>query len=239
MEKLIHKKGNHYVDHIALGVSDTKEGARYVEELTGVKPFIPETQNDQWYLSAAIGLGNRSFLEIIGPNPNFKKFHPFKQLLKELKKPQLMFWYLGTDKFEACKKVISDCGYQLERYNHIVKDVRGELLDYEIAITGKGFESERPCLIRWNQSPNSRDKLESSCSLNKLELYSKDQLKLQNLLDSLGVNMKVLNGDSRMVLVIDSPKGEVKFEGGGIEFPSGFRAVFKMLKLLKNHLTMS
>ncbi len=234
---LINKRINHYVDHIALGVSDIKKGIEYVENLTGVKAFIPEVQNDQWYKSGVIGLGNGCFLEIIAPNPNHKKFHPFKQILKELESPRLIFWYLGTDRFEECKKTISNIDFKIYNYIHIKKEINNQLVDYEVGIIGnKGFESESPNLIQWNKLPENIEKLDHLCNLKNLMLFSENHLKLQLLFNTLGIEMKVFKGKSKMILTIDSPKGEVMFEGGGINFPFGIRSVIKILPLYKRHL---
>ncbi len=234
---LIYKKGEHYVDHIALGVSNTLEGIKYIENLTGIKPYIPEAQNNQWFKSAALGLGNNCFLEIIGPNPNHKKFHPFKQMLKELETPQLAFWYLGTNKFKECRQILSNNGIKIGQYNHIKKEIDDQLLDYEIGMIGKGFESESPSLIQWNEVPNNKNGIEHLCRFKKLELFSRNYSKLQSIFDILEVDMQVIEGNPKMRLTIDTPNGEVILNGGGFSFPAGIKSLFRILSLYKRSLT--
>lgn len=236
MSHLIYTRAHHYVDHIALGVNDTRAGMKYIEDLTGAKAYIPEGQQDQWYRSAALGLGAGCYLEIIGPNPEYKKFHPFKQILKDLTTPKLFFWYLGTHKFKECRAVIEENDFQIEQYNHIQKEIDDQLLDYEIAVIGQnGFESERPCLIQWNHFPKKRKKIEHICQLKSFSVTS-DHDSLQSLFDVLDVKMKVLKGEPSMHLVIDSPKGEIVLEGGGFTFPNGLQKLIYGISLYGRHL---
>lgn len=236
MKNLISKKNKFYIDHIAIGVNNTEEGMAYIENLTGAKTFLPQNDGKIWYRSAALGLGNQAFLEIIGPNPLYKKFHPVKQILKELEKPQLIFWYLGTQNLESCKKIITESGHNLERYNHIQKEVDGEKLDYKIGVIGKGFQSERPCLIQWNKVPKNGDIMTTGCSIHDFILHSKNAKKINPLFNKLNVDLKIINGNNKMKLVLNSPKGLVTLEGGGFEFPSGIKGLGKMLNLYKRHI---
>ena len=120
---------------------------------------------------------------------------------------------------------------------HVKKEVNDQLLDFETGIIAKkGFESEIPCLIQWNKLPEKREKIEHICLLKNLQLFSENHSQIQLLFDTLGVEMKVFEGPSKMVLTIDSPKGEVIFEGGGTKFSAGIGGIIKVIKLYINHL---
>ena len=47
------------IDHIAVGVPDTKQGIQWISELTGSTPRIDDPEPNQWYWSAALNLGIR------------------------------------------------------------------------------------------------------------------------------------------------------------------------------------
>lgn len=235
MNTLINKKNSFYIDHIALGVNDTQEGIAYIEKLTGVTAKLPDSQHDNWYLSAALNLGNGTFLEIIGPNPNYSGFHPFKQILKELTEPQLVFWYLGTNNFKNTQSVIHANGFKLERYSHISKEIKGEKLDYEIAIIGKGFYSEQPCLIQWNEVPKQHYQQKEVCSIASFHIRCQQAKKLNTLFASLGMSFCVEQGNNQLSLTLNTPKGLVELHGGGIQF-QGISSLASLLRLFKNHL---
>lgn len=240
MNSLIKKKNDFYIDHIALGVSNTLEGIDYVEQLTGVRAFLPEGHSDNFYLSAAVNLGNGCFLEIIGPNPNHTGFNPFKQILKALPEPRLMFWYIGTHDFGTAKSVINQNGFKLERYNHIKKTKGDQVIDYQIAIIGKGFYSEQPNLIQWNQVPDKVYNNGDACHITDFKINFKNANALKALFEKLGIPQSETqhiqaSDKNTMSLTLDTPKGLVTFTGGGEEF-QGISALFKTLKLFIRHI---
>ena len=69
---------------IGLGVPDTEAGVKLIEEQTGASVDLHDPEPDQWYWSGSLAIGEASFLEIIGPNPDYRKFQPFAALLKNL-----------------------------------------------------------------------------------------------------------------------------------------------------------
>lgn len=235
MPELINKKNEFYIDHIALGVSNTQEGMDYIEQLTGVKPRLPDGQTDNWYLSASLNLGDGTFLEIIGPNPAHNGFHPFKQILKELSEPQLVFWYLGTEKFLEATQIINTNGFKLERHNRISKEFEGKKLDYEIGIIGKGFYSEQPNLIQWHEVPKKHYDDQPACSISEFKVSCRQATKLNKLFDKLGMDFKTSEGNNQMQLILDTPKGSVELKGGGIQL-AGISSLVAMVGLFKRHM---
>lgn len=235
MSRLIHKKNDFYIDHIALGVSNTQDGMDYIENLTGVRPEIPEGQRGNWYASAALSLGNGTFLEVIGPNPEHTGFHPFKQLLAELPEPQLVFWYIGCNHFENAKAVIHENGFKLERHDRIVKEIQNDKLDYEIAVIGKGFYSEQPCLIQWHEVPERLKDKSQHCSIAAFHVRCQQAHKLNALFAALGMTFFAEQGENHMQLTLDTSKGLVELHGGGLVF-QGVTSLLTMARLFKNHV---
>ena len=101
MTNIIRRSHGFQLDHIGLGVPNTRDGVKWVEEKTGAKVDLHDPEPNQFYWSGSLAIGENSFLEIIGPNPNYKKFQPFGALLKTLSEPQLLFWYVAVEDFAA------------------------------------------------------------------------------------------------------------------------------------------
>lgn len=235
MSTLINKKNAFYIDHIALGVNNTQEGINYVEKLTGIRPRIPDGQHNNWYLSAAIYLGNGTFLEVIGPNPHHTGFHPFKQLLSELAEPQLVFWYLSTNQFRNAKSVIHENGFKLQRHSRIRKKLNDESLDYEIAMIGRGFYSEQPNLIQWHQVPKHHYHTHEECSIASFHVRCQQAHKLNALFSALGMTFFAEQGENHMQLTLDTPNGLVELHGGGIKL-KGLSSLVTMMRLFRNYV---
>ncbi|MEM1171307.1 MAG: VOC family protein [Cyanobacteria bacterium P01_H01_bin.35] len=235
MNSIINFDNGHCVDHIAVGVKDTEEGVEWITELTGVKPSLVEPEPDQWYWSAALNLGKNCFLEIIGPNQNHKGFQPIKQMLKDFEVPSLFFWYIGTHNFELAKSIIEKYDFRLERIEDISYKRDDDIIDYKRAIIGRGFNSERPCIIQWNSRPKRLDAVKE-CSFKSLALSFPNPKNLNDLFSELQIDLQVKEGDAQMILTFDSPKGEIVLKGGGFEF-SGLRAIPKMARLYTKYLS--
>ena len=60
----------HYIDHIVIGIHDLEKGIASIEDLTGVKPVYGGAHPSLGTHNALISLGNRTYLEILAPNPD-------------------------------------------------------------------------------------------------------------------------------------------------------------------------
>lgn len=235
---MINKSDNHYVDHIALAVNNTLEGVKWIEKLTGAQPSIHDPEPGQWYWSAALSIGSKCKLEIIGPNPKHKGFHIMKQWFYTLKKPTIAFWYLSTNNFSKVQKIIDDNGYVMERVEVIkFKDENGSMVDYTRGMIGKGFVSERPQIIEWREKP-LRKALDTRCKLKKIELFHNDADSLNDLLNELGTDIFIKSGKPFINVKLQTPNGDVNLTGGGMKL-KGMGAIIKIFSLYLNYLLKS
>ncbi|MEM9168486.1 MAG: VOC family protein [Pseudomonadota bacterium] len=204
------------VDHIGLAVPDTQEGVRYVEDKTGVAPVLTARDPGEFYWSGALGIGADSFLEIIGPNPDHRGVQPFKSVLAGLREPVLMFWYVATDDFNAFAKRVKDAGARLDQIVDVDPGDNVNGADYTRAIIGPGFVSQRPSVIEW-RNRSVEQTAESSCTLTAFSMSLPDPSEINALFRTLGINVAVGDGPSRMAMTLDTPKGDVEFTNNGYE----------------------
>jgi len=237
---------NLYIDHIGLGVSDTEVGVQWIKDLTGVEPKMVNPRSDQYYWSAGLHMGKSCALEIIGPNPKHKGFHPFKEVLKSIdnEKPRLLFWYLGTNKFDKAKKVIEGGERKFKMWgiahnSHKIEEANDfdNVVEFTIGMIGPGFRSEIPNLIQWHKRPEK--KMEKKCTVTSFQITSPQSKRINDLFNSLGMSpsFKVEQGQqSNLTMIFDSPKGSITLEGGGLEFPAFPRMLGTMTKLYCSYL---
>jgi len=230
---------NLYIDHIGLGVNDTEAGIRLIAELTGVQPKLVDPRPDQHYWSGGLHLGKGCMLEIIGPNPKHKGFHPFKEVLKSCDEPRLLFWYLGTDKFDETRKTIETSeasGGKFKMWSiihdrHEIPIVEEEesrnnggtnVVEFTTGMIGPGFRSEIPNLIQWHKRPEKMKNIEKKCTVTSFQITSPQSERIGGLFASLGMSpsFKLVYGpEPNLKMTLDSPKGKVTLEGGGLKIP--------------------
>lgn len=202
------------LDHVAFAFADTQAGVRHVEELTGVAPRLTKRDPKDFFWSAALGIGEGSFLEVIGPNPDHRGMHPLKSLLAGLKEPTLLFWYVATDDFEAFARRIAAAGEKLTHVVAVEPGTSANRSHYTRAAIGSRFISQRPGVIEWRRRSLDLSR-EEGCRLTDFSLSLPEPDALNALFAALAIGLTVERGPNRIGLTLASPKGDVVIENPG------------------------
>jgi len=202
------------VDHFGLAVSDTEAGAAQVGEQTGVSPIMHAAEAGQWYRSASLALGPDSAMEIIGPNPDHRGLHPLKAVLNSLHDPQLLFWYVATEDFAGLKEKIETAGFSIKREETIGSMETDDERVYTRGMIGPGFISQRPSIIQWHRRPDySEDDI--ACRLVSFSLSHPRPHALNRLFERAGIDLQAKQGENRIAIGLETPKGLVTFSSRG------------------------
>lgn len=223
--------GRFEFDHVALGVNDTEAGARWLAEKTGASIAKFEPEAGQWYWSNALPLPHGALLEVVGPNPAHRGFHPFKELLKRYQTPTPFFWHLGTTDFARFCETAKSAGARVERIEHVEEDTRHGRLAYTRGVVGPGFRSTRPCVIHWECRPDYPG-LETppQCQVVDFALSSPRAAGLNRLLAELGPSLRASNGPESLSIRLETPQGELALSGTGVTF-EGIGALRQLVTL--------
>ena len=204
------------VDHIALAVKNTEDGARHVEDLTGVTPTLTKRDRKDFYWNAALGIGEDSFLEVIGPNPDHRGVQPLKSFMAGLEEPTLLFWYVATEDFDVFARRVAAAGEGLKHVVTVDPETSANEADYTRAAIGSGFVSQRPGVIEWRRR-GVEQSTDVRCRLTSFSLSLPRPDDLNALFTALGIYVPVERGPSRIGLTLETPKGEVAIENPGYE----------------------
>jgi len=226
---LVLDRGGTSLDHVAIGVPDTQRGVADFAELTGYQPVLHEPDPSVFYWSGTLAMGDGKFLEILGPNPKFKGFNPFIEMVKRLDRPQPLFWYVATDDFDAFCAASEAAGGPIERVTEHSAQYDGAPMDFVRGIIGPGFASVSPNVIQWRQRSTTMTELDGP-TLVELQLSHPDAERLNALFACLGIKQEVIEGRHRISLTIGAANGQAIFEGDGIEF-RGIGAILQMARL--------
>jgi len=200
------------IDRIAFACADLEDGIRWFKDQTGIDPFVNEAEPNLPTQNAVVKLSEKTFLEILAPNPNHKGFQPLKNMLKRFKDPVIWFWYVSTDDFEKLETAIVEAGH------HLVEKAEQEEKIY--ASIGPGILSVRPKVIQWKKEPMEGGL--AKAPMVKIQDFSvkvchKKYDSTQKFFENLGIRtsyLKVSDDDeSYFSLTLDTPeKGLVTFK---------------------------
>ena len=231
MSAVVDALGRFEFDYVALGVNDTEEGARWLAGKTGVSIAKLGPEAGHWYWSNALPLPHGALLEIIGPNPAHKGFHPVKEMPKGYETPTPFFWHLRTTDFDKFCQTAKSSGAPVERIEHIEDDTPYGRRAYTRGVVGPGFRSTRPCVIQWESRPDHPVlKAEPQCKVVDFALSSPRAADLNRLLADLGLSLRASNGPERLSIRLNTPQGELALVGAGVVF-EGIGALRQLVKL--------
>ncbi|MEL6277250.1 MAG: VOC family protein [Pseudomonadota bacterium] len=216
------------VDHIALAVPNTERSVCFVEEKTGVRPTLTQRDRKDFYWSAALGIGEDNFLEVIGPNPDHRGIHPLKSIMARLKRPTPLFGYVATDDFEGFAARVRATGAPVTNIAKVDPDTSANGSDFTRGAIGPGFLTQRPGFIEWRrrsieQSPDLQ------CRLVGFSLKLPNPKALNSLFKDLALDVTIEQGSSLISITIETPKGKVTFENEGMRV-TALRALVAILR---------
>ncbi|MEM9474877.1 MAG: VOC family protein [Pseudomonadota bacterium] len=219
MVQVFRKDHGFQVDHIGLAVPDTRQGVEWMAAETDARVHLKEALPSNWFWSGVLPIGGQSFLEVIGPNPNWPKFHPLRAFLSELTGPTLMFWYVSVDSLDAFTALAKS-------YNLPMRKDEDANLDnanpgrsaYRRGHLGPGFITERPNVIEWVRHVQLEGDPAPQCRLTGFELAHPDATQINASFEKLGIDVHVFTGPSRIKVTLDTPNGPWSLENPGVAF---------------------
>jgi len=202
------------VDHLVYATPDLAAGIAVVERLLGVKAIPGGQHPGGGTRNALIGLGDNTYLEIIGPDPDQPKpGRPRRFDIDEIKAPRLVTWAAkGTDLeaiVEKAKRHGVDLG-QVQAGSRRRPD--GVLLAWHLTVSPALNESGIvPFFIDWGKTPHPATSLPTGCFLVALRAEHPDAKRVQTVVSALGLNLRVDSGAApATIATIRTPNGDVE-----------------------------
>ena len=218
----IERRSNHYLDHIVLGINDLDTGIDSLQQLTGVKAKFDGRNARQGTQSAVIGLGDKTYLEIVAPDPkadpedidpdlktlildrlqNFESLTPFQ-------------WVIGTSNMVRTEAIASRAG---SRFSELREGNRkrgwGKGYQWSWARIDRPESLVTPLFIhRDEDGKRPQDRAPDGCSLSLLQLNSRTFKSLHTLVAAMQMDAETVAAEQEsMSFSLDCPTGEVVFE---------------------------
>ncbi len=203
------------IDHLVLACAGLEQGARFVRERLGVEPQPGGRHVTMGTHNALLGLGARTYLELIALDPDGQAQRPRwfgldTPAVRErmARGPFLLTWVAACSDLDAAAAL--DPGF-----GEIIAASRGDF-SWRITVPADGalnFDGVAPTLIQWSGNAHPGDGLEDrGCALRGLELRHPQAERLESMLASLALDGPVTlrRGEPAIVARIDAPRGVVE-----------------------------
>ena len=202
------------LDHLVYATPDLSLGIEAVDKLLGVRATPGGQHPGLGTRNALVALGPSSYLEIIGPDPDQPKPAGRRRFgIDELKAPRIVRWVAKGTELEKIRAAAAERDVKL---GPVIPGSRrrpdGVLLSWQYTdpntVVADGLV---PFFIDWGTSPHPSATAARGASLVQVRGEHPDAERVQQLLDALGLDLRVQRGSSpAIVATIDSPRGRVE-----------------------------
>jgi hypothetical protein len=199
------------VDHIVWACRDLSAGIDEIEAMTGVRAQAGGKHSKLGTHNALIHIGNRSYLEIVAPDPD-QPGGPWSRSLQNLAGPGVLHWVIARSHLEAYAKGLDGL---IGGANEVIRVSRQHptlgLLEWKLLMLPKhDFGCLVPFLIDWGDSTHPTETLERRCTLNRIRITSPELAELMKVGAWLGTDASYSDGhEPKLKFLIDTPNGRV------------------------------
>lgn len=202
------------IDHLVYATPDLEAGIAQVERLLGVKAIPGGQHPGGGTRNALIGLGEETYIEIIGPDLDQPKPpRPRRFNIDELKAPRLVTWAVRGVDLEAIVQNAKVRGVDLGRVQPgSRKRPDGVLLSWRLTVSpALNADGLAPFFIDWGKTAHPAAALPKGCSLVAVRAEHPDAKRVQAELSVLGLTLRVDSGSAPAIIAtIRTSKGDVE-----------------------------
>jgi glyoxalase-like protein len=201
------------LDHVVLATPDLAGTVAEFTERTGTAPVAGGVHPDRGTRNYLVGFDARSYLEIIGPDPERTVGSDAMGFgLATLAEPRVMAWAVHPVDIVAARSAAAELGHDTGE----VRDARrrtaeGRLLEWRMTDAPNGLAAGIvPFLIDWGTTPHPAN------GIPRVDLVAfagrhPDADTVRSVLAALGTGLRLETGPTELVLTVAGQHGPIEF----------------------------
>jgi hypothetical protein len=202
---------NSDIDHIIWACRDIESGIDTFETMTGVRAEAGGKHAGLGTHNALMHIGNRTYLEIVAPDPD-QDGGPWARTLQEMPEPGVLHWVIARPNLgeyqDGLPGLIGGGNQKMNvsRLHPTLGQLRWELM----LIPRHEHGCLVPFLIDWADSTHPTELLEHICTLTSVRITTPQLPELMEIGSWLGLDADISRGNKpNLEFCIDTPNGEV------------------------------
>lgn len=201
------------IDHLVYATPDLASGIEQVEKLLGVKAVPGGQHPGAGTRNALIRLGELTYLEIIGPDPD-QQTPPLSRRfgIDDLKSSRLVTWAAKSTDLDALVENSKQHGVDLGQVQAgSRRRPDGVRLAWKTVSPTLNADGILPFFIDWGTTPHPASSLPKGCTLISLRAEHPNADSVRAELSALGLNLRVdARPASALIATIHTPHGDVE-----------------------------
>lgn len=209
----------HYPDHFVVGINHLQTGIEQFRALTGVNAVIGGVHPHIGTCNALVSIGERSYLEIIAPDPaaDPARLDPelsalFRDPLSEMQKLTPYLWVVGSSDLDHTVNLLSRQGIDLSSpAPGSRKKPDGRLVEWRASFVNPPAFAGAPFFIQW-LDPSTAPATDSpaGCRLEHYSVTAPGIGMLQKVKQSLALDVELYTAAQPAIeIILNSPRGRI------------------------------
>jgi len=202
------------IDHLVYAAPDLAAGIEKVEKLLGVKAVPGGQHPGGGTRNALIRLGELTYLEIIGPDPDQPKPLQARRFgIDDLTSSRMVTWAVKGKDLDALVRNAKQHGVDLGQVQSgSRRRPDGVLLAWRLTVSPTlNADGIVPFFIDWGTTQHPASTLHKACTLLSLRAEHTDAKRVEAGLSALGLNLQVIAGSApALIATIRTPHGDVE-----------------------------
>lgn len=203
-----------FIDHFVWASPDLSQGMEQFYQLSGAMPQPGGSHPEKGTCNALVRLGDRSYLEILTPDPAQAGVEDPWMQIRGVHKPALIRWAWQTTDIFTDRGRWQALGWnpgQVMTGSRLTGD--GKHLQWKLTDPDGPSGWILPFLIDWGNGPHPADLLPEGCQLQSIHIWYPEPVRLTFMKDLEDVStVSVLTGNPRMVIWLNTPRGVISLK---------------------------
>jgi hypothetical protein len=221
------------IDHLVVGAPDLAQGVAWCEATLGVTPGPggehPLMGTHNRLLRIASPAHPHAYFEVIAVQPGrspqqgrrwFDLDEPRVRDHLAQRGPQLLHCVARVDDVRAAAQALRELGIDVGEVVAASRSTASDLLQWQITLRRDGhraFDGTLPALIQWGTAHPAAGMPDSGVTLHDITVRHPQAADLKRAYEAIGLgNVRVEEGPANLCAVLDTPRGRVRLESGGL-----------------------
>jgi len=200
------------IDHLVWAAPDLDAAVGDLAERTGATARPGGAHPGAGTRNAILGLGERTYLEVLAPDPAQARLAGAPAGLSALKTPRLHTFAVASERLDRVAAKLEKAGLSHPGVIPMSRRLpNGRLVRWRLLIpAGHPYGPLAPFFIDWGDSPHPADEAGADCRLTALRITHPQAWSLRLLLERLEVEVPVADGPPALEAELATPNGPVR-----------------------------